>query len=515
MIYYKYGDRMEATLEIVLLNCEEFTFDKKYDVIEDIDGKVKFIIYTSWFESFNSVITNYDELRKRIFEICKELNESNFDGEFDEYLNFLKHYVYKNNKYFEDLFTHLDTISIRGSSKDVLGYIRRNKDLLNKKIIYSEYLRLGDSKLDKIKTLFKDMPNFFVRLEGNDEIINIKELEDTLSIIDKMAGCVKKYNFSPLEEIIYIYDKVRDRVYLEESNLEDKCVSRDLSKVLLGDKIVCKGYANIFNAILKKLGYKVRLYDILKNELVNGKRIGHVRNIVYLKDDKYNIDGVYFFDTTWDSKRSISDNNYLYSYKYFAKTKKDIESFKLGKYSDYTMPSYNETMICDFHDIVKEKGLLAVPRDMINTINYLSRFIDGNTLITSLMLVYNTNFSLDDVMEKLFYYDELLNKPIYADTLLKALYNVRKIEYYENDGKYPFDIKAFYSAVVNSNWIFKSNASGLLMAIFGCQFSKKLTDDTRINMNKFIKNNELDLNIERVKLTKTLRKVLIKKLEDK
>ena len=509
---------METSIEINLEDkvCD---FEKKYDLYEDYNGNIKFQITTNKRETLNSVINDYENIIKNISELYNELITINFDDRFNDYIKIVKDFLNKDKKFYKDLYEKSEYIFISGALKDIKQYIKLNPELKTKKIILSGIYKLENSKVEKVRDMFYNEDNIYIKLEGNEELITIKELDATLKKIDEMVLQVKKYDFSPLEQLFYVYDKVRDKIYVKENDNEDNSISRDLTKVLLGDKIVCKGYANIFNAILKKLGFKTDLYCIIKKELVNGKRVGHARNIVLLNDKKYAINGVYF-DTTWDCKRNVGDNSFLYSYKYFAKTKNDMEYFDQGKYIDYTLPFYDENMVLNFIETIENEGLEKVSDNIIETINYLSKFIDGKTLITPLMKIENdikftndmrTKFDSNKTIDKLISYDDLFNKPIVADILLKALYNVRKNEYYEDEIKYPFDLNSLYSTVINSNWIFKSNASSLLMAIFGCEVSKNLKDDTIINVNKFINNNEIDRKIETIKLSKTLRKVLDKK----
>lgn len=38
----------------------------------------------------------------------------------------------------------------------------------------------------------------------------------------------------------------------------------------------------------------------------NGEELHHMRNLIYITDEKYGIDGPFFFDSTWDSYNGIS-----------------------------------------------------------------------------------------------------------------------------------------------------------------------------------------------------------------
>ena len=86
--------------------------------------------------------------------------------------------------------------------------------------------------------------------------------------------------------------------------------SSDVSSVLTGDSIVCAGYSNVFNAILKCLNIKAA-------PLIS-KEAKHQRSIIYVQDEKYNIDGVYVFDPTWDRRKNKEDKEYINRYNYFA-----------------------------------------------------------------------------------------------------------------------------------------------------------------------------------------------------
>ena len=52
---------------------------------------------------------------------------------------------------------------------------------------------------------------------------------------------------------------------------------------------------------------------------------------------------------------------------------------------------------------------------------------------------------------------QISNTPIDYKTLLEVLYNVRKIEHYENKEKYPLDIETITIITYNSHWLLKEN----------------------------------------------------------
>lgn len=360
--------------------------------------------------------------------------------------------------------------------------------------------------------------NVYVGTDGNDNPVKLSDFIKTKNIIEELLKRVKKFEFSPIEQIMYVYDIVRDRVYTKENADENYAISRDLTNILLGDKIVCVGYAHLFDILLKKLGFKTMLYKIYNPNT----KIGHVRNIVYIEDDKYEVKGVYFFDTTWDSKKT--DNIHLYSYRFFAKTKTEIEEYQNDEYLDGTLPEVNKYFFLDLITKINTTGLNISDSKQIDDINKISRLIDNKTLI------YKTIFSpyydsmpeqlkkkitKEDIIKNLERYNELFDNPIKADTLLKVLYEVRKNEYYEDPINYPFNLNNFFSIVVNSNWIFENGSSKLFSAIFGIEYGKKCKELIQANMIKYVEDNKLELKIEQIKLAKTLRNIYEKKKKDK
>lgn len=255
---------------------------------------------------------------------------------------------------------------------------------LYNKIVDEQIYNLND--YPTIKEKYQSNPNIYFHIEGNTQPISIAEFEKTYNIINNIVSKIQKLNLSPLEQIMYVYDLARDRVYKEELITEPPYISRDLTSVLLGNRIVCVGFSNIFNQILENLGITSKK-DHLKS--IDSNEPNHVRNIVYVYDKKYNIEGNYLFDLTLDCKDNIDDNTYLNSYRYFAKTKKEMDRY---------YPKYQSITIT-----------------------------------------------------------KISNTPIDYKTLLEVLYNVRKIEHYEDKEKYPLNIETITIIAYNSHWLLKEN----------------------------------------------------------
>ena len=327
-----------------------------------------------------------------------------------------------------------------------------------------------------------------------------KTYENTVKNIYNYYKEIECLNLSNIEKIMYAYDIVRNRVYNMESENESLNVSRDLSNVLLGDKIVCVGYSKMFKVLLEMLGIDVQ------EVFIEGK-INHERTLIYVKDDKYGIDGAYYFDATWDSKRKEGDNRYLYSYKHFAKTKKYFEEIESGKESyDTKIHKFNPYLADNFKNIVSIKGIEFVPKSMLDEINFMSKTVNGKNLITFLnlnrMMPFYEALDLDKTVEEIKRLTELFNKEIDAETFIKVLYNVRKLRYYKDQTSCPFDIDSFYKTAIISKWKFSKTCGNSLL--YEILLGKKYEPTYKNQMLDYVRENDMFREIKRVELTKTL-----------
>ena len=401
-----------------------------------------------------------------------------------------------------------DASSITIESDDyerIKKYIKRFNIPEDKKIIitndnlYNPDLML--SEINRIHDVFKASKNILLEIDGNTSPESISNCMKSVQIIDDFVSEVKSLNLSPIEQLMYVYDWVRDRVYKMEDKTDEKSVSRDLSSALLSGKIVCLGYANIFNIIAKKLGFSAKLFNLRDK---NDEKHGHSRNIVYVKDDKYNIDGVYLFDTTWDSKKD--DNSFLNKYLYFAKTFDELKNIdeRMNLVSiDY--PLLDNNMFMDIINRFEKNGVFNMDTNQVKMINKLSNLIDKKgSLINELAITakkqgivipFNTDMDEEYILDKLYGYGELINTPIYAEKFLNILYNVRQVQYYKDPNKFPFDVDYFYLCACNSNWQFNNIPDAAFLHMIGL-YNKSLN---KPGMKKYVEDSHIDKNNPRQK----------------
>ncbi len=387
----------------------------------------------------------------------------------------------------------------------IRSFILKNKELKNKKVIVERQLLLTDvQKIEDLFNYFSNFDNVHVTLKGESTPVDLNKLRKIIEKIDEIVIKVNKTMFSPFEKAMYAYDLVRDRVYKKSSNENNPATSRELSYVLFGEEIVCLGFANIYNCVLQKLGIKSNVCYLMPSA---GAKEGHARNIMYVNDDKYDIKGIYFSDTTFDAKRK--DNNFLHSYRYFCKP---YSFFKNEKYDeDYGL------LLDDFEDLINEyieKGALGISASnlklissYITLINQLSLLVDGKRIIG----FPNASITKRKFKEKINNYRKLFSNQISAEKFLKALEVVRKEEYLNNPEKYPYGYEAFFLASLNSSFKFDylTKEEKLLLAILGEDYHSD--ESVSKKFQAYVDKTDCGREAEQIKLVKVLREIESKK----
>lgn len=427
-----------------------------------------------------------------------------FKKEYDTFseLNFNKNTLIKN-------IINCEYVELQFDKTDVNSFIENNKFLSNKKIVLNGYYTIED--YEKVEELLKKYDKYldkiYLSFEGNVGYTNIKDVHKTMQKIKEKAELIKSLNLSPMESIMFVYDMVRNRVYTKEGKNEDYRNSRNITSVLNGDKIVCLGYANIFKSMINYLGFKCENVIIQRKNNV----MCHARNVIYVKDDKYDIDGVYYFDTTWDSKKK--DNSFLNKYTYFAKSKREMDYLSKNYEMDF---NYSDKLIKSFEEYLLEYmdkdefeilDFVSKTRILYDDINQMSSIVNHTRLITNLCgIAISSKGDISKLKEyipsAIEQAKELDNKFKYiipAEVMISLVNNVRKIEYYINPELYQYDIETIRKIAVNSKWIFTRTYRTFHNLFYN--------NDDYIEMIKHYTNNDnLNKNINGVHFTKMLQK---------
>ena len=377
-----------------------------------------------------------------------------------------------------DAISTCDYIQLNFRKIDLLNYIKNNKLLSKRKIIINENIKLNDFNLiNELINKYQDYKkNIYVNFEYNNfDPVSLENCLNTMNKIKEITDRINSYDLSELEKIMYAYDIARNKKYKSETKSDSPGLSRDLTSVLFGDKIVCEGYCNIFKAILNSLEIKT------EDDILYGKGSPHIRTVINVSDKKYNIKGIYFFDPTMDSIKSEYDN--LYNYSAFARTKNQIDSDKMIYSYEYKYRKI-KTDCNSFIKLFNKKG------NVFNEMKYRG-------FITRLCnFAHTRKINLDVIDEKTVKKIENLfskfNKPIPDEAMIQIMFNVRKIEHDENE-KILFDPKTLKLISNISNWHVsdeRTNEEKLLDIVFGVR--KKEYDEIfndfiqKIDKNKIL-----------------------------
>lgn len=394
-------------------------------------------------------------------------------------------------------------------------YVANNPRVFDKKILVTCEEDFSNEDLRTLERVFGGKTdNVYFSMRGNDSLISFEECKKTQEYISRTVGEIESLHLSPLEKVMYVYDIVRDRIYKEESSDEELSESRDLTRVLLGDKIVCEGYARLMCTLLSKLEISNMKYRLICNDV---EGIGHSRVVVYIDDEKYDIQGVYYLDPTADH-RTDETRDFLYRYRFFVKTKHEIEHLSNGSFTDITFGDFGENYVIEFAKMCREKGLAHIDKRVIEEINRISFLIDGKSIIPNPQLldenlpdVLRRTFDLDETIKNLNRYVELFNKQLSCEKFMRLLVGVRKLQYYHEPDKYPFSMTAIFNVLQNSTWHLPSEQRAYL---FEKLFGEKISFDKKTAYLKFMNDENLDREVVGVILTHVLDQILDQKRED-
>ena len=153
--------------------------------------------------------------------------------------------------------------------------------------------------------LAKHFDGYKLGIEAGDITWSSEKIVNANKKLDKIVEDIKSKNLSKLEQLFLAYNIITQKMYKEVEHNESLYTSREIYGVLNSDTIVCVGYVEILKEIMARLGLgndiqifsnKVKLPNKYKTEY-------HETCIIYIKDEKYNLDGYYYCDPTWDSRR--------------------------------------------------------------------------------------------------------------------------------------------------------------------------------------------------------------------
>ena len=150
---------------------------------------------------------------------------------------------------------------------------------------------------EQAKSLLKEKGSDLFFFGGHSMFHTLDEMKKTDKILDDMIKKINSFGFSPFEKFLYIYNFVCSRAPKEfEHDHESPHLSRDLMSVVTTPYCVCVGFSQMLLYLCRETGIECfyQLIDVSEGD-------NHENDLVYLDDDKYDIHGLYYADSCWDS----------------------------------------------------------------------------------------------------------------------------------------------------------------------------------------------------------------------
>lgn len=429
-------------------------------------------------------LTEYEQedpyyLSKKHYDILKDSNikkvntlgvEKEIEENFDPLIgynqrNLINYYKYNDINSETPLEINIDT-QLTIQELDNFKYLHPNKTIVLTEKNY-QYINQITEKLKELNLINKILikiedkekfNQFIINNQVKGENIYIKSNDMEVSLKDYLRFEKQLYEMieeakklSPFEKYIYAYNKVKKFKKYKE-NEEDKMQSRNLYNILENEYMVCVGFSEMFGDLLNKLGIPSKdlgisvdtSYDksAKEEEQVEGiekavEKEGHARRYVYIKDEKYNIDGFYLTDPTWDNDLEKDLYNHLaFTDNEATKTRRYIW---LNKYDSSELLNINS--IEEFYQKInflldrKVKWNDTLERIMKDLINNTLKQLDKNfTVILKKKYPFIENYSWkedisDLVYEVGIYTLEHVNKEISGKTIMEAVSSVYKEGY--------------------------------------------------------------------------------------
>lgn len=377
--------------------------------------------------------------------------------------------------------------------EEIVSYLKENPELKQKKIICHASITMDFQRLKELqRELQDDMEYLYFAMEENQLPVSYRDFYHTLEKIESLAVQVKSFQFSPLEMAMYIYDIVRDHVYVKGNYPEE---ARDLSRVLLGDKMVCLGYARFMKAIVDRIddpNLRCEI-SILWSEQ---REDGHARNVLYINDEKYQVQGVYYSEPTFGRKMSEEDQNWLTDYRFFLLPKFAMELIDQEPMQEEDMPYFSSHMVEELERALEECVSFENIKPYLKSFQFMAWVIDRKQLFSQPIWSLQYNIPLEILLPQLEYYQSLFWPDILsAETLLPVWFAVRRKQNDQNAEKYPFGLEELEEVAENSEWI-----------LFNGNY-----DEEEHPISAYLKDCGMDRQFAQVQFVKAIKKVCEKK----
>ncbi len=193
----------------------------------------------------------------------------------------------------------------------------------NNKVIIKVYKNNDISTKNELNNYIKNNPGIeqkYSEVNVSNSIIETYPIETYCYYENRLIDLASRaIDMSPMEKFIYAYNVAKKYKPYKE-NKDNLFASRNLYDILEGDYMVCVGFAKLLMDLCEKLDIPCKSYgvdvdvgldrvptdaEVLPDDVVTQSG-GHARLEVNIVDSKYNVDGYYLSDPTWDN---VMDND--------------------------------------------------------------------------------------------------------------------------------------------------------------------------------------------------------------
>lgn len=378
---------------------------------------------------------------------CVTMNNVEILDDFVDYFSYGRNII-KNVKRIHIEHKDMEEKNTVEQNKELLDVIKTND--LEEQILYLDVgnISLNTDDVELISSL-KECKNSLIDIDNTGIYYSANMLILLSEIIDEIIKRIQKYNFTPLEKMLYTYDLLKTNFMI------DPVYEEKMKKLLSGYIEPSYCYAFLFKEVLDRLE--------IKNIFSSGEffKAGcRAINIVRIKDDEYGVDGIYYFDISNDSKQKYlnslrdsteANDELINSYSGFCKTKEFIvDEGNLD--IDFAFGDFDKDFMVMYNYFLEKNGINGVYQ-LQGVLNNVGFFIDGKTIIDSYHGIKNED-ELEDIRKKAESYTELFGNDIDGEDFLELLFNVRKIEYMENRNLFQLNTQTFRECALKSKFVF-------------------------------------------------------------
>ncbi len=172
-------------------------------------------------------------------------------------------------------------------------------------------------------------------LTATDETTDMNTFIKTEEELRKIIKPLEEHEneLSPFEKHFWLHHLVATfREYKREDSNDDYRTSRFLNKLLFNaDKsMVCVGFSYLYKDLARRLSLDTwENLACSKKSMRQANEYNHITNLIYIKDEKYDLDGVYLSDTTFDNY----DDKDLFIFNHFFLTPEKYDAHIKDMYS--------------------------------------------------------------------------------------------------------------------------------------------------------------------------------------